>query len=135
MKTNVRLLFCLLIAVVFTTTAVSAQQKIPVKEGAYNSVDKQPEFEGGFVNLFKFINENLKYPEVAVKNKIEGTVFIRFVVMKDGSIGEVEVLKGIPELNDEAVRVVKQMPKWKAGTNKGEPVDVFFTMPIKFKLS
>lgn len=76
-----------------------------------------------------------KYPESALKNKVEGVVYIKFIVRQDGTVSNPEVLKVAKELNDEALRVIKSMPKWKAGRVKGKSVDSYMTIPISFKLS
>jgi periplasmic protein TonB len=88
--------------------------------------------------MFKFLQSNLKYPAVARENSVEGTVYVGFVVEKDGSISNVTVKRGIANggggCNDEAVRVVKMMPKWKPGKQQGKAVKVNYTLPVKFKL-
>lgn len=86
-------------------------------------------------NMNRFIADNLKYPQVAVESGVSGTVFLSFVVEKDGSVSDVKVLKGIGlGCEEEAMRVVKMMPKWKPGKNHGELVRVQFNLPIRFKL-
>ena len=99
-------------------------------------VESMPEFPGGQQALFKYINENVKYPVIAQENGIQGRVICQFVVNKDGSIVDIEVVRsgGDPSLDKEAVRVVKSMPKWKPGKQRGKPVRVKFTVPINFKL-
>ena len=78
---------------------------------------------------------NIKYPEVARTSGITGTVYVQFVVEKDGSISDVKVVRGIGGgCDEEAVRVVKSMPRWKPGKQRGQPVRVYFTLPIEFKL-
>lgn len=108
------------------------------KEGkhyTYKDVrDKPPTFKGGLEELRKFISENLKYPRKASKKNIEGTVYVGFVVNKLGKVEQVKVIKGVPELNEEAMRVVSLMPDWEAGIQAGQKVSVIFTMPLKFKL-
>ena len=100
------------------------------------SAEKYPEFPGGTTALFDFINKNVKYPKSARDKGIEGRVFVQFVVEKDGSLSSFTVLRGVSdELNAEAIRVLKAMPKWKPGMNDGKPVRVQFTMPFNFKLS
>ena len=100
------------------------------------SAEKYPEFPGGTTALFDFINKNVKYPESARDKGIEGRVFVQFVVEKDGSLSSFTVLRGVSdELDAEAIRVLKAMPKWKPGMNDGKPVRVQFTMPFNFKLS
>lgn len=106
------------------------------EDEVYMSVEKTPEFPGGVNAMMDYLRGNLKYPESAKKNKQEGRVFIGFVVEKDGSVSNVKVLRGVcEELDSEAVRVVKSMPTWIAGRDKGEPVRVQYTLPIVFKLN
>jgi protein TonB len=94
--------------------------------------DQVPEMEGG---VAKFLRKNLTYPETAIAKKTTGTVYISFVVEKDGSIGNITVLKGIGDgCEEEATRVVKKM-KWKPGKNHGIPVRVPFTLPVKFTIN
>ncbi len=98
--------------------------------------EHMPEFPGGEVALRKYIAEHIKYPPLAQENGIQGTVFLRFVVKKDGTVGEVQVTRGVdPLLDEEAVRVVKSLPKFKPGFQGGKPVPVWFSVPIVFKLS
>ena len=94
-----------------------------------------PEFDGGMDALYKYLTENLRYPEQAKVDKIQGRVLIRFVVMNDGSIVNVEVARGIGGgCDEEAVRVVKAMPKWKPAVSDGKAVNVQYALPITFKL-
>lgn len=100
------------------------------------NVDKMPEYPGGVDALMDYLRGNLKYPESAKNNKQEGRVFVQFVVEKDGSLSSFTVLRGVSdELDAEAIRVLKAMPKWKPGMNDGKPVRVQFVMPFNFKLS
>ncbi|MCF8298438.1 MAG: M56 family metallopeptidase [Saprospiraceae bacterium] len=101
----------------------------------YMEVEEKPEFIGGDEARIKFIQSNLTYPESARKNGIQGTVYIEFIIEKDGTVSDVKVLRGFNEdCEKEAVRVVSAMTKWKPGKMKGKPVRVKFVMPIKFKL-
>jgi protein TonB len=98
-------------------------------------VTEPPEFPGGEAGLLKFINENIKYPEEAAINNIEGRVTLRFVVSTDGYVKRVEIMKGVdPLLNQEAVRVISLLPKWKPGKNNGNPAAVWFSVPVNFTL-
>jgi len=107
----------------------------PDKNGVYQIVEEMPEFPGGVEAMMKYVGENVKYPEEAKDKNIAGRVFLSFVVEKDGSIGEVKVLRGIGGgCDEEAVRVIKSMPKWKPGKQEGKPVRVSYMMPINFKL-
>ncbi|MBQ3738239.1 MAG: M56 family metallopeptidase, partial [Bacteroidales bacterium] len=101
----------------------------------YQIVEEMPKFPGGEKALMDYVSNNVKYPEEAKNKNIAGRVFVSFVVEKDGSIGEVKVLRGIGGgCDEEAVRVIKEMPKWKPGMQKGKPVRVNYMMPIFFKL-
>ena len=94
-----------------------------------------PEFDGGTEALYKYIAENIKYPEQAKADGIEGRVMVRFVVMDNGDVVNVEVAKGIGGgCDEEAVRVVKAMPKWKPAIHEGKPVNVQYVLPLTFKL-
>lgn len=113
-----------------TVVSQKAQQEDP-----FTVVEQMPEFPGGTEGMFKFMKDNMKYPEDAQKQQIEGRVLVQFIVEKDGSLSNVNVLRSVfPSLDAEAVRVVKAMPNWKAGRQKGEPVRVKFTIPLMFKL-
>jgi TonB family protein len=105
-------------------------------EPVYVVVDKLPEFIGGIKEMFKFMGQNIKYPEAARENGIEGTVYIGFVVEKDGSMTNFVLKRGIGAgCNEEAMRVLKAMNgKWESGFYGGQKVRVAYTLPIKFKL-
>lgn len=112
-----------------TTPGLQEDEKI------YTYVDQMPDFPGGEGGLKDFLATNIKYPEAAKNEGIQGKIYIQFVVDKDGSITEVKVAKGLStELNNEAVRVVNTLPKWKPGKHKGEIVKVRIAIPIMFKL-
>jgi len=98
-------------------------------------VEKMAEFVGGSEEMFKFLRENIKYPEDAVSNGVQGRVNVKFVVEKDGSISGIEVVRSVhPSLDAEAVRVVKLMPKWKPAENRGKPVRTKYMLPIFFRI-
>ena len=98
-------------------------------------VEKQPEFPGGTTALMKFLGDNIKYPVIAQENGIQGRVITNFVVERDGSISDVQVVRGQdPSLDKEAIRVIKTMPKWTPGQQRGKPVRVRFTLPVVFRL-
>ncbi|HNY01097.1 MAG TPA: TonB family protein [Bacteroidales bacterium] len=106
-----------------------------VQDPPYTTVDKMPSFNGGEDARIKFMVENLKYPEEAIKKGIQGVVFVSFVVKADGSVASVKIVRGIGHgCDEEAFRVVKSMPKWIPGEMDGKPVDVIFNLPVKFKL-
>jgi TonB family protein len=107
----------------------------PDKNGVYQIVEEMPEFPGGVEALMDFVAKNVVYPQEAMDKEISGRVFVSFIVEKDGSVNEVEVKKGIGGgCDDEAVRVIKAMPKWEPGKQEGKPVRVSYMMPITFKL-
>ncbi len=99
-------------------------------------VETMPEFPGGTQALFKYLSENVKYPVIAQENGIQGRVICQFTVNKDGSIVDVEVVRsgGDASLDKEAVRVIKSMPKWSPGKQRGKAVRVKYTVPVNFKL-
>jgi len=99
-------------------------------------VEQQAEFDGGFEAMAKFIAKNMKYPAQARRMGVEGSVFVSFVVDKEGNISDPQVLKGISaDCDKEAIRVVKAMPPWKPGKQNGKPVKSRFVLPIKFRLA
>ena len=123
---------CCLTTVLAQKTVVSQKDQ---KEDPFNVVEDMPEFPDGIEAMIQFISNNIQYPADAQKQKVDGRVLVNFVVEKDGSITEVKVIKPtFPSLDAEAVRVVKAMPKWKPGYQKGQAVRVQFTMPINFSL-
>ena len=101
----------------------------------FTVVEEMPEFPGGKGAFLKYLAENINYPESAKKDGVQGRVFVNFVVEKNGSISGVNVLRGVREdLDQEAIRVVSEMPKWKPGKQRGEAVRVSFNVPIKYQL-
>lgn len=105
------------------------------KEPVFTVVDQQPEYPGGVQAMYKFLGENIKYPAEASKNRIQGKVFLTFVIGSTGKIREVEILKGVSNsLDKESIRVVKAMPKWTPGRNDGKAVAVKYNLPISFVL-
>ena len=116
-------------------TNAMAQNKKAANDKVLEKAEVMPEFPGGDQALFDFVSKNVVYPEEAKDKEIAGRVLVSFVVEKDGSIGEVKVVQGIGGgCDEEAVRVVKAMPKWKPGKDKGKPVRVSYMMPFTFKL-
>ncbi|WP_436415206.1 energy transducer TonB [Petrimonas sp.] len=106
-----------------------------VTEEIFVVVEEQPEFPGGNTAMMKFLSDNIKYPVIAQENGIQGRVITNFVVERDGSITDVQVVRGVdPSLDREAIRVIQSMPKWKAGRQRGSAVRVRFTLPVVFRL-
>ena len=105
------------------------------KEEVFMVAEQTPEFPGGMKELLKFLQDNLKYPENAMKNNVQGRVIVQFVVEKDGTLTEFKVARSVdPDLDAEALRVLQTMPKWKPGMQRGKIVRVKFTVPVSFKL-
>ena len=124
------------LAILFTVnTTAMAQNKKAAIDKVYEKAEVMPEFPGGEQAMMDFVAKNVTYPKEAMEKEISGRVLVGFIVEKDGSITETEVVKGIGGgCDEEAVRVVKAMPKWKPGKQKGKPVRVHFMLPITFKL-
>jgi periplasmic protein TonB len=102
----------------------------------FTVVEQQPEFQGGYEAMMNFIKKNMRYPASARRMGVDGTVYVSFVVSKDGSISEVKTIRGISaDCDKEAIRVVSMMPAWRPGKQNGKPVFVRFVLPIKFKLN
>ena len=107
----------------------------PKEEEIFVAIEQQAEFPGGQGALMKFLSNNIRYPESAQQNDIQGRVIVKFVVEKDGSIGNVTVVKGVDrDLDREAIRVVKKMPRWQPGKNNGVAVRSYFNLPVTFRL-
>ena len=101
----------------------------------YTVVEVMPKYPGGLDAMYKFLAENIKYPQKAKEEGISGTVYVQFIVEKDGQTTGFKILRGAAEsLDNEALRVVKTMPIWEPGTQRGKPVRVQYNLPIKFKL-
>ena len=101
----------------------------------FTSVEQMPQFPGGEAELLKWISTHIKYPAIAMENNVQGKVVVQFVVTRDGSIGEVKIARGKdPDLDKEAMRVVKTLPKFIPGKMNGQAVNVWYTLPINFKL-
>ena len=100
----------------------------------FDVVEKMPEFPGGQVEMMKFLSKNINYPSVALEQGMQGRVYVQFVIWKDGSVREVKVLRGVGSpLDNEAIRVIKMMPNWGPGIQRGVAINARYTLPIKFK--
>ncbi len=103
------------------------------KERAFIVVEDKPEFPGGESAMKKFIREHVQYPEQAKDNGVKGSVYVKFIVEKDGSLSNIQVIKGLGSGCDkEAKRVVKEMPEWEPGQQRGRAVRVFVRIPVHF---
>lgn len=137
MKTrkNVSLKVALMMLVLlFSFMTSTAQTK--KNDMVFDVVEVMPQFPGGQIAMLQYIMKNMKYPEQAMKEGIQGRVAVSFIVEKDGSISDVKPILSVhPLLNKEAVRVVESMPKWTPGKQNGKPVRVRFNVPVMFKLN
>lgn len=107
----------------------------PDENAIFQVVETQPEFPGGMAELMKYLQKNIRYPQICKERRVQGRVIVQFVVNADSTITDVNVVKPVnPYLDQEAVRVVKAMPKWNPGKQRGEPVRVRFTLPVTFRL-
>ncbi|SDN09043.1 TonB family C-terminal domain-containing protein [Daejeonella rubra] len=105
------------------------------EHGIIDTIIVQPEFPGGINGWSQYLSSTIKYPAEAKKNNVQGRVIVSFIIQKDGSLADIKVLRGVGSgLDEEAVRVISESPKWKPGTKDREPVNVAFTIPIQFKL-
>ena len=117
------------------TITVQAPPEEVKEEKIFDVVEQMPDFPGGMSALMQYLSKNIKYPVVAEENGIQGRVIVTFVVEKNGSITDVQVVKSVdPSLDKEAVRVVKSMPNWIPGKQNGQSVNVKYTVPVMFKL-
>ena len=118
-----------------TSKVLTAEQASP-DNNIYKEVDKIPEPIGGFDNYYRWIGKTMTYPESARKSGIEGKVYVRFVIDKNGNLTDAQIEKGMDQACDqESLRVIKLSPKWTPGIKDGSKVNVEMVLPITFKLS
>ena len=116
-------------------TPVEVEEEEVVEQEVFTIVEQMPSFPGGDEKMYKYLGNNIKYPQVARETGIQGRVVVNFVVEPDGSVSNVKVLRGIGGgCDEEAMRVVKAMPKWTPGKQRGKAVRVSYTLPVVFKL-
>ena len=114
---------------------VEVEEEEVVEQEIFQIVEEMPAYPGGEAKLMEYIAKNIKYPQIARETGIQGRVFVGFVVEPDGSVSNVKVLRGIGGgCDEEAMRVVKSMPKWKPGKQRGKAVRVSYMLPVNFKL-
>ena len=120
----------------FTPVVVVQEEEEISEEVIFTVVEDQPSYPGGEEARIRYLQENLRYPQMAREAGIQGTVFVTFVVERDGSVTDVRVLRGIGGgCDEEAVRVVQNMPRWNPGRQRGQPVSFKFKIPIRFLLN
>ena len=123
------------VAVERNAEAQVTDESNPQSETIYKSVEQMPMFPGGEAGLLRYLQENIQYPPEAAKNNVQGRVILQFVVDKTGQVGEVKILRSVSEeLDAEAVRVVKSLPKFEPGRQDGKPVAVWYTLPVSFNI-
>ena len=114
---------------------VIVEEKTPEPEQVFTAVEQMPAFPGGDAELMKYLSSHINYPPMAMENNIQGRVIVQFVVTKTGKVGEVRVVRGVDrDLDNEAVRVVKSLPDFIPGKMNGQAVNVWYTLPVTFKL-
>ena len=115
--------------------APEIEEEEVVEQEVFTIVEEMPGYPGGDAKMYEYLGKNIKYPQIARESSIQGRVFVNFVVEPDGSVTNVKVLRGIGGgCDEEAMRVVKSMPKWKPGKQRGKAVRVSYTLPVVFKL-
>ncbi|MDE6347936.1 MAG: TonB family protein [Bacteroides sp.] len=108
----------------------------PEEGGIFEVVEQMPEYPGGMSAMMEFISKNIKYPEAAQKAKTQGRVIIQFIVDTEGNVTSPKIIRGVdPQLDAEAIRLTTIMPKWKPGSQRGQTVNVKYTVPIMFQLT
>ena len=114
---------------------VIVEEKKPEPEKVFTAVEQMPQFPGGDAALMKYLSNNINYPQVAMENGVQGRVIVQFVVTKNGTVGEVKVIRSVDrDLDKEAVRLCKSLPKFIPGKMNDQAVNVWYTLPITFKL-
>lgn len=127
-KTIIMMLTALLIM------ACSGQKSEQTTEKIYNTAEEMPVFKGGDEALMQWLNENIKYPDEAMRKGVSGRVLVRFFIDEDGNVQQPEIVESVDSmLDNEALRVVNAMPKWTPGKTNGKAVKVYFTLPVTFK--
>jgi periplasmic protein TonB len=119
----------------YYVSRVDVAEEVHVEQEIFTIVEEQPTFPGGEEKLMEYLGKNISYPPMAKESGIQGTVFVTFVVEPDGSVTNAKILRGIGGgCDEEAVRVVRNMPRWQPGKQRGKPVRVQFNLPIRFIL-
>lgn len=128
----------LVFLVFFTFTLFGQVEQVSDSDKIYSFPEKEAEYPGGTNEMLNFLSQNIVYPASALSANIEGRTMIQFIVEKDGSIDTIVVKKeviGCPECSQEAIRVIRLMPKWKPGRMNGQPARTYFNLPITFQIT
>jgi TonB family protein len=125
----------LLITLLLSSAFLVKAQPADTTKRVFTIVEAEPSFFGGMDRFYLYLQANIKYPADAIKNKLQGKVFVGFVVEKDGSLTDIKILRGVsPSIDAEAIRVISNSPRWKPGIENGRPVNVQYNMALNFKL-
>lgn len=120
----------------YVAPPVVVEEEEVAEEEIFQIVEEMPSYPGGAEALYEYLNDNIRYPIVALESGISGRVYVQFVVERDGSVSDVKVLRGIGGgCDEEAIRVVEKMPKWNPGKQRGRAVRVLYMVPINFTLN
>lgn len=136
-KVSIKMVIIFSIVTMFIALSNTTQAQTQYNgEEVFVVADEMPSLPGGEKSLTESLSKNLKYPVAAMEKGVEGKVFVKFIITKDGSIANVTVTRSVdPDLDHEAVRVVKMLPKFHPAKKGGKPVNVWYSLPISFQLS
>ena len=127
--------FIILFICNLTIYSQTSESNVDSIKESYGPIEVMPEYPGGTNELMKYLQLSVQYPEDAIENRIEGKVYVKFIVDQNGEVQDPVIALGIyPSIDGTAIAIVKAMPKWIPGTQNGKPVDVFYTVPIFFSL-
>jgi periplasmic protein TonB len=128
-------LICLVLSIITIHVYTQETEIIDNEEAIYTIIEQLPSFPGGEEKMNEFIKSNLKYPDEAKSNRIQGTVYASFIITSSGKINNINILRGLGGgCDEETIRLIGSMPPWEPGKQRGKPVSVKFTLPVKFKL-
>ncbi|WP_051692060.1 energy transducer TonB [Pedobacter borealis] len=130
-----KLIFLALTGIAMCYNSIKAQNN-PDKVYDFVSVEKQPGFPGGISNFYRYLSHEIKYPEAAQRNNTKGKVFATFIIEKNGTLNDFQIIKSLsPETDKEALRVLNKSPRWTPGLIKGRPVRVKYNINVNFALN
>lgn len=136
-QASIKMLIVFLFAAMFVTFSDNAAAQTQFKgEEVFVVADEMPSLPGGEAAIRESISRNLRYPESALERNIDGKVFVKFIVTKDGSVANVTISRPVDSsIDEEAIRVVKMLPKFTPGKKDGKPVNVWYSLPISFQIN
>lgn len=128
-------IFVLFLAIIGSAFGFKARAQHPIDTNVYSLVEVMPQFPGGTEALSSYFSKAIRYPKSALRDSVEGRVYVKFIIGQTGGIGKVWIARGLrKDLDKEAMRVIRKMPKWIPGRRKGVPVNVKYTYPVYFNL-